>query len=221
MSDHIPILAIETSGSQCSASLYFSDDKYFSSSFNLKHSHSERLFGILEFLFDQAEIEKNKIGTVAISIGPGSFTGLRIGLAAAKGIASGTGIPIIAVPTFEALAYELSFYEKNESEIAIANVLNNEEVYYAQFIISPNSYIFTKALTILPIGNLDSVDVKLYGNAIFKKQANTDSASISVPSPEYVAKWALIFGKDKVIFDYDSLEPLYIKNFVVKERQNK
>ena len=89
MIDNKPILSIETSGSLCSSSLFFSDEKYFLSSTNLKNSHSENLFNQIEFLFDQAEISRDNIGSIAVSGGPGSFTGLRIGMAAAKGIASG------------------------------------------------------------------------------------------------------------------------------------
>jgi len=221
MNDFKPLLAIETSGSLCSASLFFSDEKYFSSVINLKHSHSEKLFGIVDFIFKQAGIERKEISSVAVSIGPGSFTGLRIGLAAAKGIAFAAGVPIIAVPTFEALAYQLSFYEKSDSEVTIANKVNNNEVYYAKFKISPNSYIFTNTLTILPLAKLDTVTGKVYGNAKIENNRGNSNDAISSPSPEYVAKWALIFGTDKAIFDYDSLEPLYIKNFIVKERQDK
>ena len=83
-----PILAIETSEVICGAALYFSTGKYFASSIKLKHSHSEKLFDIIAFLFKQAEIKRDEISSVAVSGGPGSFTGLRIGMAAAKGIAS-------------------------------------------------------------------------------------------------------------------------------------
>ena len=103
-----PILAIETSETICSAALYYSNEKYFASAIKLKHSHSEKLFEIIEFLFQQAEINRDEISSIAVSGGPGSFTGLRIGMAAAKGIANGTGVPLIIVPTFEALAYQLS-----------------------------------------------------------------------------------------------------------------
>ena len=214
MNECRPLLAIETSGSLCGCSLFFSDEKYFSSVINLKHSHSEKLFEIIEFVFKQAGIERKEISSVAVSIGPGSFTGLRIGLAAAKGIAFAAGIPIIPVPTFEALAYQLSFYEKSDTEITIANKVNNNEVYYAKFKISPNSYIFTHTLTILPLAKLDTETGKVYGNTKFENNLYNINDAINSPSPEYVAKWALIFG-------YDSLEPLYIKNFIVKERQNK
>ncbi len=223
MNNNYPILAIETSGLACGVSLYFSDEKFFASTINLKHSHSEKLFEIIEFLFEQAENERDKIRFVAVSVGPGSFTGLRVGLAAAKGIARASGCPIIGVPTFEALAYELSFYSNDESEIVISNKLNNEEVYYAKFKISPNNYIFTDALTILPIDKLKDIvgGLKLYGNSMEKINGTINSSLICSPSPQYVAKWALIFGKDKLIFDYDYYEPIYIKNFIVKDKHSK
>ena len=143
MSEVKPILAIETSEAICSAALYFSTDKYYASSIKLKHSHSEKLFETIDFLFHQAEIERNQISSVAVSGGPGSFTGLRIGMAAAKGIARGTGVPLIVVPTFEALAYQLSSYISDSKEFIIANKVNKDEVYYSKFKITNNTYIFT------------------------------------------------------------------------------
>lgn len=218
MNETYPVLAIETSGLSCGVSLYFSDEKYFSSTINLKHSHSEKLFEIIEFLFKQAVTKRNEIRFVAVSTGPGSFTGLRVGLAAAKGIASAAGVPIVGVPTFEALAYEISTYETRETEIIIANKVNNDEVYCGKFKISTNSYIFTDQLTILPIKELKNVagSCKIYGNVTAEIYGSTKIIVKSSPSAEYIAKWALIFGKDKLIFDYDYFEPLYVKNFIVK-----
>ena len=219
MNEDKPVLAIETSGATCGVSLYFSDDKYFSSTINLKHSHSEKLFEIIRFLFSTANLDNNEISSIAVSGGPGSFTGLRIGMSAAKGIAYGAGVPIIIVPTFEALAYQLSFDLEEGFSFITANKVNKDEVYYAKFQIKSNSYIFVEELTILT--NIEFgkkiKGVRVFGNALdsgFNKL-------LCSPSPEFIAKWALEFGKDKMIFDYNYLEPLYIKTFTVKERRKK
>lgn len=214
----IPLLAIETSEDICSAALYFSDEKFYTSSINLKHSHSEKLFEIIEVLFNLAGINRNEISAIAVSGGPGSFTGLRIGMAAAKGIATGTGVPLLVVPTFEALAFQISFQMAEGSEFIIANKVNRSEVYYARFQIKSNSFIFAHDLKILTnedfINNINGI--KTFGNAYKYSVNNENNIMSSSPTAEYIARWAVKFGIDKFSYDYDYFEPVYIKNFVVK-----
>lgn len=218
-----PILAIETSEAICGAALYYSTEKYFASSIKLKHSHSEELFEIIGFLYRQAEINRDEISSVAVSRGPGSFTGLRIGMAAAKGIASGTGVPLIVVPTFEALAYQLSSFSSNNMEFIIANKVNKDEVYYSKFNIKSNNYIFVDELTILTNEEFvnKSIGIKVYGSASYLVEEDKNSNIISSPAAEYVAEWALKFGEKNLTFDYDYLEPSYLKDFIVKMRHKK
>jgi tRNA threonylcarbamoyladenosine biosynthesis protein TsaB len=218
-----PILAIETSEVICGAALYFSTGKYFASSIKLKHSHSEKLFDIIAFLFKQAEIKRDEISSVAVSGGPGSFTGLRIGMAAAKGIASGAGVPLIIVPTYEALAYQLSSCISDSAEFIIANKVNKDEVYYSKFKITSNSYIFADELTILTNKEFitKSTGIRVFGSASYLVKENKNSNIISSPSAEFVAEWALKFGEKNSTFDYDYLEPIYLKEFIVNMRHKK
>jgi tRNA threonylcarbamoyladenosine biosynthesis protein TsaB len=222
MNDYKPVLAIETSDILCSAALYFNDDEFFTSSIYMEHSHSHYLFETIEFLFNTANIESDKIGSVAISGGPGSFTGLRIGMSAAKGIASGAGVPMVIVPTFEALAYQLSFLLSEETLI-IANKVNKDEVYYSKFKITSNSYIFVEELAILPIDKFlnRASGTKVIGNAYSMQNKNSQKNIISSPNAEYIAKWALKYGRDLFSNEYDYFEPMYIKNFKVIERNKK
>jgi tRNA threonylcarbamoyladenosine biosynthesis protein TsaB len=67
-------------------------------------SHSRQLLSSVEWVMQAAGVSWNDLNAVAVSIGPGSFTGLRIGLAAAKGIVFAAGKPLIAVPTLDAVA---------------------------------------------------------------------------------------------------------------------
>ena len=218
-----PILAIETSETLCGAALYYSTEKYFASSIKLKHSHSEKLFEIIEFLFKQGGIKRDEISSVAVSGGPGSFTGLRIGMAAAKGVASGTGVPLIVVPTFEALGYQLSTCISDNTEFIIANKVNKEEIYYCKFKIKSNNYIFVDELTILANEEFvnKSIGIKVFGNASYLLEENKNNSSISSPSAEHIAEWALKFGEKNSTFDYDYIEPFYLKNFIVKMRHKK
>lgn len=76
---------------------------------DVKIVHAERLMPSIEWLLDTSRIPIEEIDAFAVSIGPGSFTGLRIGLSTAKGFAYATGKPLVPVPTLDAFARTLPF----------------------------------------------------------------------------------------------------------------
>ncbi len=210
-----PILAIETSDKICSVCVYFSSSKYFEAKIELVHSHSEKLFTLIDFVMKQASLELKDISPIAISSGPGSFTGLRIGMAAAKGISKALSIPIVPVPTYEALALQLSEYLSEGTQFSIANKVNKDEVYFAQFQIKDRSFIFTHELKILPSTILaDFKEELIFGNAEISSSAN--KKNVCTPDALYIAKWCEVFGEKFMSLDIDNLEPNYIRNFLVK-----
>ena len=216
--EHKPILAFETSEKLCGVCIYFSDDKYFSTSINLKHSHSEKIFEATEWLFKQADIRPEDLDSIAVSEGPGSFTGLRIGYSAAKGIAYGANLPIIPVSTFEALALQLARIINETDDFIISNKVNKEEVYYAKFQIRGNSYIFVEDLTILSNEHYISKagDAQVFGNSV--SLLNQIPGFPSTPDPLFIAKWATELGAQRRTFKYDFSEPNYLKDFLIKEK---
>ncbi|MBI3598413.1 MAG: tRNA (adenosine(37)-N6)-threonylcarbamoyltransferase complex dimerization subunit type 1 TsaB [Nitrospirae bacterium] len=66
--------------------------------------HAERLLPLIDSMLREAHVSLSDLHAIAVSIGPGSFTGLRVGLATAKGLAIGCGLPLVPVPTLEAMA---------------------------------------------------------------------------------------------------------------------
>lgn len=220
MKSYLPILSIETSDMICGACVYYDSTKYFSSKILLKHSHSEKLFEVITAVLNQAEIKIEDINSLAFSKGPGSFTGLRIGLAAAKGIAEPLRLPIIPVPTFEALALQISEYVGRDKEIIIVNKVGKDELYLGKFQIRTNNYIFQEELKIIPNSELKSIHggVTVFGN-ISKDIFKVEVKNIFAPDPEFVAKWAANFGAEKLVYDFDLLEPNYLKEFIVKEKK--
>jgi tRNA threonylcarbamoyladenosine biosynthesis protein TsaB len=76
---------------------------------NVKSTHSERLMTEIDHALKQAGIKVSDIDVFAVSIGPGSFTGLRIGLSTVKGLSYVSGKPIVTVPTLEALAWNFPY----------------------------------------------------------------------------------------------------------------
>jgi tRNA threonylcarbamoyladenosine biosynthesis protein TsaB len=222
MIDKLPILSIETSQNCCGACVYFNENKFFEMSVNSKFSHAEKIFEIIDTVLNSSGLTLNDLGAIAVSSGPGSFTGLRIGMSAAKGVGFGALLPIIAVPTFEALAFQLSNTLNDGTEFVIANKVNSEEIYFAKFKVKANNYIFARDLQIVKSAYDVLIDENclVYGNAAFKNIPAEKIINISYPKPEYVAKWARQFYKEELRFDYDFLEPNYFKNFIVKEKSN-
>lgn len=101
------ILAVDTSSQ--SASCAVGEDELLLGEFytNVKLTHSQTIMPMMNDLLRQTRLTLSDIDAFAVTTGPGSFTGLRIGISAVKGIAHGTGKPCIAVPTLKALAYNM------------------------------------------------------------------------------------------------------------------
>ena len=212
MDEKKPILAIETSEKNCGVCLYFNPEKYFDFSFRLKNAHSEKIFELIDKLFQTADYSLQEIASIAVSSGPGSFTGLRIGMSASKGLAFGSSLPIIPVPTFEAMALQLCDVYPDGTFFSIANKVNAEEAYYARFQIKSNNYIFVEKLSIIRQSDLEKNNL-VFGNAVNSNETNFVFAA---PSAKYVAKWAEKSGDDLLTFNYDYLEPDYLKELIIK-----
>ena len=208
-----PILAIETSQHVCGTAVYFDNTKYFETVINLKNSHSEKIFDIVDKTLKLAEVELQDLDCIAVSAGPGSFTGLRIGLSAAKGLAMGASLPVCLVPSFEAIALQLSAVLPEGTEFVVANKVNVDEVYFSRFHIKSNNYIFVENLRILNVSELSELTKKyrVFGNAVKKDD------EFAAPRPLYVAEWCRTKGSDLKTYEFDYLEPNYFKNFIVKE----
>ena len=101
------VLAIETSSVVCSCSICTEEKILAKCSISTGLFHSKTLMGMVDFIFSLSNVELKNLKAVAVSLGPGSFTGLRIGLAVAKGICFGLNIPCVGVSTLKALSYNL------------------------------------------------------------------------------------------------------------------
>ena len=99
------ILSIDTSSQVSSVTVLSAERVAAEISMQGALTHSETLMPHIETALRMARVEKSELEGIAVSIGPGSFTGLRIGLASAKMMAYALHIPLIAVPTLEALAH--------------------------------------------------------------------------------------------------------------------
>ena len=101
------ILALDSSGLVASAAIVEDDVLIAEYTTDYKKTHSQTLLPMLDEIRQMIDLDLHTIDAIAISAGPGSFTGLRIGAATAKGLGLALKKPLIPVPTVDALAYNL------------------------------------------------------------------------------------------------------------------
>ena len=101
------ILALDSSGLVASVAVAEDDNLLGEYTINHKKTHSQTLLPMLDEVARMIELDMNTIDAIAVAGGPGSFTGLRIGSATAKGLGLALDVPIVNVPTLDALAYNL------------------------------------------------------------------------------------------------------------------
>ncbi|MGI2257052.1 tRNA (adenosine(37)-N6)-threonylcarbamoyltransferase complex dimerization subunit type 1 TsaB [Candidatus Cardinium hertigii] len=99
------ILSIETATTVCSVALHHGGRLIAHTALCMDRSHSEYLMPIIEALLNNSNCDKKSLEAIAVSAGPGSYTGLRIGTAVGKGLCYGLDVPLISVCTLEAMAY--------------------------------------------------------------------------------------------------------------------
>ncbi|MDQ7815696.1 MAG: tRNA (adenosine(37)-N6)-threonylcarbamoyltransferase complex dimerization subunit type 1 TsaB [Melioribacteraceae bacterium] len=218
MKNIFPILGIETSGELCSVALMLNETTFYEFNILEKHIHSKKLLEMIDNLLKSAEIELKDISQIAVSIGPGSFTGLRIGLTAAKGLGLGGNIPLTPIQTFNAMALQISEYLQKDSRFIILRNASIEDLYFAEYlydgnVCSPLSEVF--------LLKKDELNKKLvWGNLIFSDlESNNGVKKIVSPGAAHICKYAYLFGQDLLTFDYDYLEPFYLKQFIARVKK--
>ncbi len=117
------ILCIETSTTVCSVCVTADDKVLAHKEINNGFSHAENLHVFIEDVLKEANLSIKQINAVAVSKGPGSYTGLRIGVSAAKGFCYALQIPLISIDTLQSMAYEVSL------KLEIQNLKDLEVLY--------------------------------------------------------------------------------------------
>lgn len=101
------IMALDSSGLVASVALSEDDNLIAEYTVQYKKTHSQTLLPMLQEICRMVELDLNTVDAIAVAAGPGSFTGLRIGSATAKGLAFAMNKPIVPVPTVDGLAYQM------------------------------------------------------------------------------------------------------------------
>lgn len=209
-----PILAIGTSGKLCSVSILLNQNDYITYNYNKNQVHSEKLIVMVDSVLRETKLKLSDLEAIAVSIGPGSFTGLRIGLSAAKGLALGAELPLIPVNEFNAMAVQVNSYLKPNEVFNFAIKVNSDEVYFAKYKKEEEYFKQLSEIEVIKVKEIAdkiSTDEVIFGNIKYP-----NISPLNGVSSEYIAIWASLFGKDLLTYNFDYLEPNYIKNFTVR-----
>jgi len=130
---HAPILAIDTSGSFCSVAVLRPDGAIVERSSSGEGDHFERLPGLVDEALGAAGVSASGLASIRVGLGPGSFTGLRIGLSFAKGLASALRIPLSGVGSFEGMAASALSGSRGLKRVVVLSDARRDEVFIAAF----------------------------------------------------------------------------------------
>lgn len=213
----MPILAIDTATLVSSVAIATEDTLVAELTVQTRKTHSERLMPYIASLLTMAETEKKDLKAVAVSIGPGSFTGLRIGLATAKAIAYALKIPLIGVPTLTALAFACP-----SPGVLLAPMLDaqKDNVYLGLYEWNGKTMIEIQPPRVIPFADANA-ELAATGRRVLLlgEAAVMHRADIAQPAPPHVvmpragsvAILAQQMHAQGVRHDIASLEPLYIR----------
>ena len=221
------ILCLETSTSVCSVALNESCCTLALRESEKQNAHSEKITTFIKEVMEIAGIGYSQLDAVAVSKGPGSYTGLRIGVSTAKGICYAADLPMMAIDTLEAMAYGMK--EKLGSQIAENDLLipmidaRRMEVYAAVFDANLNRIQDTAAL-VIDENAFDDLkkdhQLWLFGDGAPKlKTVFADQPNISIvegfkPSAAYMRPLAERALLNKDFVDVAYFEPFYLKDFI-------
>lgn len=214
------ILSIETATTNCSVAISKNGETIFLKEDNSKnYSHAESLHVFIDAVLKEAGILPNALDAIAISKGPGSYTGLRIGVSAAKGLSFALDKPLISVPTLEALAHQVVC---NDGVIVSMLDARRMEVYVAVFDSNYNQIIDTQAQVLDADAFAELLNkgkVYFVGNGVEKtknliQHPNAVFVENKLPSANEMGKLAFNKYKKSDFEDVAYFEPYYLKDFV-------
>lgn len=227
------ILCIETGTPTCSVALCENSKLVSIRELHAEETnHARNLSNFIQEVLKEGNISASQLSAVAVSKGPGSYTGLRIGVSTAKGICYAAGIPLIAINSLKVMAQGAITTNKNiEQNTLICSTIDARrmEVYTAVFDFKLNCVLDTQALIL----NSDSFANLLIENRILFIGNGTSKVKASISSPNalylesifpsarFMIPIAYELYNQKVFEDVAYFEPFYLKDFVaIKSTKN-
>lgn len=219
------LLNIETSTKNCSVT-FSQDGKLVSLCEEQKdnYSHSESLHRFIQWAEEGSEKKLKQLDAVCVSAGPGSYTGLRIGLAAAKGICYALDIPLIAVLSFDALLYEenqkafdkiIPMIDARRMEVYTA-VYNNQN----QMLTKPSSLVIDES----SFEEYSKEKVLFLGDGALKCKEIHDNPNWEFkevcPSAKNMIELSYKKFQDQKFENLSTFDPAYLKEFIPGKPKN-
>lgn len=225
------ILSIDTSSKICSVSILEDCNVILEKHTNDEKTHSLNLMPLVDEIFKETNLTLNDIDLLACSQGPGSFTGIRIGISTIKAFADAKNIPVVGVTSLESLAYNIT-----DSGLIVSLIdAKNDNVYYSLFSNSGNTYtqigdyksdsiqnilkelsIYDDKLIFVGDGaklHHDKISI-LIKNSIFANDSQNQQTSISIGKSAYNKFKNGIYGNS------NSLLPIYLKKSQAERNLN-
>ena len=226
------ILGIETATSTLSVALVADAEILYSVSVHAHNLHDTLLVPIIDQMFLNIRREMRELRAIAVSAGPGSFTGLRIGMAAAKGYALALDIPLVAVPTFDAMAWRAARrIMPSEIPCRFSPVFDarRSDVYAACFVLQNQDFRVDFPATFLSVEQAGAQipdGTYLFGDGASKLVAGSAGPYQVIPENEHICHGEAVASFGAVLLDKGMLadpgtcEPFYFREFQTTTPKN-
>ncbi|MFT5616965.1 MAG: tRNA threonylcarbamoyladenosine biosynthesis protein TsaB [Arenicella sp.] len=217
------ILSIETSTPVCSVALHRENELLGSYELHTEKSHSTALTQMIENLLKLTKISAKELKAVAVSKGPGSYTGLRIGTSTAKGLCYGLDIPLISINTLESMAFGVSqFFANSNSLICPMIDARRMEVYTAHYSanLDEQKPVYAKIIDENSFSEELGVNkVVIFGNGAKKCLSAIEHKNLIfldgiVPHAKQIGEIAQTKFEQEEFADLAYFEPFYLKDFI-------
>ena len=200
------ILGIDTSTMAANVAVLEDDKLICEYTINTKKTHSQKLMPMIENILKLSDLDIKEIDAIAICVGPGSFTGLRIGMATAKAMAHVNNIPLIGVNSLEILGANMDLCNRNICSILDAQ---RNQVYMNKYILKDDKITELEEISIKPIDELLE-----------------EISNITIPSPANnitKASTLCFVARDKMlandqVYNCYNINPMYIRKSQAEEQ---
>lgn len=241
----INILAIETTGPYASVAIINENMEIWEEQSDRKLSHLQSLIPMIEKLLKKCELQIDDITHIAVSQGPGSFTGIRIGMATAKALAQALDLPTIPVPTLKAFAWSLPgfdglycpFFDARRNQIYAGAYYRKDGLF--QVAVEDGAYKLEEFLALLKAFDPDNKmkimlfgdGIDAYGKAVEDWKIMIDRLSskndslvvlaekdIKYQRAYFVASFAYTLLEEGLVKHYEELKPVYLRKAEAQRR---